>query len=49
MYKKKMKELEDKLKDAKQKDREQNGMMKESNKSKLKIKALEGEVDKMRT
>jgi hypothetical protein len=24
-------------------------MMKESNKSKLKIKALEGEVDKMRT
>jgi Flp pilus assembly protein TadB len=31
-YKKKMKELEDKLKDLKKKDQEQNGMMRESTK-----------------
>jgi len=43
-----MKDLEEKLKDLKQKDREQNNMLKEANKQKLKIKGLEGEIDKMK-
>ena len=48
-YKKKMKELEDKLRDLKAKDRDQNTMLKEANKVKERIKGLELEIDKMKT
>ena len=47
-YKKKMKELEEKMRDIKGKDREQNTMLREANKVKERIKALEGEIDKMK-
>lgn len=48
-YKKKMKDLDDKLKDLKKKDQEQTGMMKESTKQKMKIKTLEGEIEKVKS
>jgi hypothetical protein len=44
-----MKDLEEKLKDLKTKDRDQNNMLKEANKVKVKIKGLELEIDKMKT
>ena len=48
MYKKKAKELEDKLKEYKSKDREQQLMQREQAKQKDKIKGLEGEITKMK-
>lgn len=49
VYKKKLKELEDKVNLAKNKEKEQQMMMKQSSSQKLKIKALEGEIEKMKT
>lgn len=48
-YRRKLKELEDKLNQAKQKEREQQTMQKQTSGQKQKIKALEGEIDKMKT
>ncbi len=48
-YKRKMKDLDDKLKDLKKKDQEQTGMMKESTKNKQKIKTLEDEIERVKS
>lgn len=49
VFKKKLKELEDKVTLAKTKEREQQTMMKQSSSQKQKIKSLEGEIEKMKT
>lgn len=49
VYKKKLKDLEDKVNLAKNKEKEQQTMMKQSSSQKQKIKSLEGEIEKMKT
>ena len=48
-FKHKLKELEDKLKNYKAKDREQAQMLKESGRQKTRIKSLESEIGKIRS
>lgn len=49
MYKKKLKDVEDKLKDLRQKDKEQNQMVREAERQKVKMKGLEDEIGQIKS